>query len=149
VQICLQPSDLCLRPWQDEQSSGLTDALEAGTALELDRAIKEGCVSEAGNAVANATAVKDDEVIQADKDVKPFEDNTAIEVSVLSREFLGRDWLYQVRLGELRLRVRQPLSPALERGQRCRLALMAGAEPLLFPLGWPLRARPAQSPWRA
>ena len=64
-----------------------------------------------------------------------------LEVEVLSREFLGREWLYQVRLGERRLRVRQPLSPAPQRGERCGLALADGAEPLLLPFGWPLRPR--------
>jgi iron(III) transport system ATP-binding protein len=63
-----------------------------------------------------------------------------VEVEVLGREFLGRDWLYQMGLGSLRLRVRLPLSVALERGERCRLALRPGAEPLLFPSGLPLLA---------
>jgi iron(III) transport system ATP-binding protein len=72
-----------------------------------------------------------------------------VEVEVLSREFLGRDWLYQMGLGSLRLRVRLPLSVALERGERCRLALRPGAEPLLFPSGLPLLASspgPLQGP---
>jgi len=63
-----------------------------------------------------------------------------VEVEVLGREFLGRDWLYQMGLGSLRLRVRLPLTIALERGERCRLALRPGAEPLLFPSGLPVRA---------
>jgi len=62
-----------------------------------------------------------------------------VEVEVLGREFLGRDWLYQMGLGSLRLRVRLPLAVALERGERCRLALRPGAEPLLFPCGLPVR----------
>jgi len=72
-----------------------------------------------------------------------------VEVEVLGREFLGRDWLYQMGLGSLRLRVRLPLSVALERGERCRLALRPGAEPLLFPSGLPLLASspgPLQGP---
>jgi iron(III) transport system ATP-binding protein len=64
-----------------------------------------------------------------------------VEVEVLGREFLGRDWLYQMGLGSLRLRVRLPLAVALERGERCRLALRPGAEPLLFPCGLPVRPR--------
>ena len=64
----------------------------------------------------------------------------SVEVEVLGREFLGRDWLYQMGLGSLRLRVRLPLAVALERGERCRLTLRPGAEPLLFPAGLPLRA---------
>lgn len=64
-----------------------------------------------------------------------------VEVEVLGREFLGRDWLYQMGLGTLRLRVRLPLAVALERGERCRLAVRPGAEPLLFPWGLAVRAR--------
>jgi len=71
-----------------------------------------------------------------DLDPRPGE-----EVEVLGREFLGRDWLYQMGLGSLRLRVRLPLAVALERGERCRLALRPGAEPLLFPCGLPVRPR--------
>jgi len=67
-----------------------------------------------------------------------------VEVEVLGREFLGRDWLYQMGLGSLRLRVRLPLTVALERGERCRLALRPEAKPLLFPAGVPVRA---SSPW--
>ena len=72
-----------------------------------------------------------------------------VEVEVLGREFLGRDWLYQMGLGSLRLRVRLPLAVALERGERCRLALRPEAEPLLLPFGLPVRARwpgPLQGP---
>jgi iron(III) transport system ATP-binding protein len=72
-----------------------------------------------------------------------------VEVEVLGREFLGRDWLYQMGLGSLRLRVRLPLAVALERGERCRLALRPEAKPLLFPAGLPLRASspgPLQGP---
>jgi iron(III) transport system ATP-binding protein len=61
------------------------------------------------------------------------------EVEVLGREFLGRDWLYLVqhRLG--RLRVRQPLSVQLARGERRRLRLASDGEPLLYPDALPLR----------
>jgi ABC-type Fe3+/spermidine/putrescine transport system ATPase subunit len=61
------------------------------------------------------------------------------EVEVLGREFLGRDWLYLVqhRLG--RLRVRQPLSVQLSRGERRRLQLASDGEPLLYPAALPLR----------
>jgi iron(III) transport system ATP-binding protein len=72
-----------------------------------------------------------------------------VVVEVLGREFLGRDWLYQMGLGSLRLRVRLPLAMALERGERCQLAVRPEAEPLLFPAALPVRARspsPRQSP---
>jgi len=61
-----------------------------------------------------------------------------VEVEVLGREFLGRDWLYQMGLGSLRLRVRLPLAIALERGMRCRLAVRPDAAPLLFPSEQPV-----------
>ncbi|MFM8604538.1 MAG: ABC transporter ATP-binding protein [Cyanobium sp.] len=54
---------------------------------------------------------------------------------VLSREFLGRDWLVQVRCGDQRLRLRLPLDRCHERGERCRVRLRAGESALLFPGG--------------
>jgi iron(III) transport system ATP-binding protein len=61
------------------------------------------------------------------------------DVEVIGREFLGRDWLYLVqhRLG--RLRVRQPLSVQLARGERLRLRLAGDGEPLLYPPALSLR----------
>jgi iron(III) transport system ATP-binding protein len=61
------------------------------------------------------------------------------EAVVLGREFLGRGWLVQVRLGDQTLRLRLPLEQVVERGQRCRLALRPGAGALLFPGPQPLR----------
>jgi iron(III) transport system ATP-binding protein len=60
-------------------------------------------------------------------------------VEVLGREFLGRDWLYLVQHPQGRLRVRQPLSVLLARGERRRLCLAADGEPLLYPAAVPLR----------
>jgi iron(III) transport system ATP-binding protein len=54
---------------------------------------------------------------------------------VLGREFLGREWLYQVQCGELRLRLRLPLAADYARGQRCRLRLRPGEPARLFPSG--------------
>ena len=54
-------------------------------------------------------------------------------VTVLGREFLGREWLVSVDLEGRSLRVRLPLSQRLERGQPCRLRLRPGAEALLYP----------------
>ena len=81
---------------------------------------------------------------QLDADQVEADDVVAepVEAEVLSREFLGRSWLYLVELADLRLRVRQPLEVVLARGERCRLLLEPGAEPLLFPGGLPLRACP-------
>jgi iron(III) transport system ATP-binding protein len=61
------------------------------------------------------------------------------EARVLGREFLGRSWLVQVRLGDLTMRLRLPLEQVVERGQLCRLALRPGAGALLFPGPQPLR----------
>jgi ABC-type Fe3+/spermidine/putrescine transport system ATPase subunit len=48
-----------------------------------------------------------------------------VEVEVLGREFLGRDWLYQMGLGSLRLRVRLP-APILEAARRQAPVAMVG-----------------------
>ncbi|MEX0589331.1 MAG: ABC transporter ATP-binding protein [Cyanobium sp.] len=55
------------------------------------------------------------------------------EAWVQGREFLGREWLYQVQLGELKLRLRLPLEAEYGRGQRCRLSLRSEADGVLFP----------------
>ena len=62
------------------------------------------------------------------------------EAWVVGREFLGREWLYQVQSDGQRLRLRLPLSADYDRGQRCRLQLRAGEPARLFPGGQPLRA---------
>jgi iron(III) transport system ATP-binding protein len=64
----------------------------------------------------------------------------AAEAMVLGREFLGREWLYQVEFGGQRLRLRLPLERTHGRGERCRLALVPGAPARLFPQGLPLVA---------
>jgi iron(III) transport system ATP-binding protein len=51
---------------------------------------------------------------------------------VLSREFLGREWLLQVQCGDQRLRLRLPLDRGHGRGERGRVRLRAGASALLF-----------------
>jgi len=55
------------------------------------------------------------------------------EAWVLGREFLGREWLYQVQLGDQRLRLRLPLDHDWSRGQRCRVQRRPGARGLLYP----------------
>jgi iron(III) transport system ATP-binding protein len=61
---------------------------------------------------------------------------------ISGREFLGREWLYQVQLGEQRLRLRAPLEDDHPHGRRGRLAFLPGATALLFPGGRPLLALP-------
>ncbi len=60
------------------------------------------------------------------------------EARVLGREFLGREWLYQLRQGDLNLRLRLPLNEEYGHGQRCRLQLRPGHGATLFPQGLPL-----------
>ncbi len=58
---------------------------------------------------------------------------------IVGREFLGREWLYQVRLGEQRLRWRTSLEQDHPHGQRGTLRFRPGAAALLFPGGQSLR----------
>jgi iron(III) transport system ATP-binding protein len=73
------------------------------------------------------------EAIQAE----PADDGDS---EVVGREFLGTDWLYQMRCGERRLRLRLPLAVDLRRGQRCHLRLRPGSRARLYPQGLTLRA---------
>jgi iron(III) transport system ATP-binding protein len=52
---------------------------------------------------------------------------------VLSREFLGREWLVQVQCGDQRLRLRLPLESSHGRGERCRVLFRPGESALMFP----------------
>ncbi len=54
---------------------------------------------------------------------------------ITGREFLGREWLYQVQLGDHRLRWRAPLAEDHPHGCRGRLRFRAGEAALLFPGG--------------
>ncbi|MEY3544614.1 MAG: hypothetical protein RLZZ106_2016 [Cyanobacteriota bacterium] len=69
------------------------------------------------------------------------------EAWVLGREFLGREWLYQVQCGQGRLRLRLPLEHDYSRGQRCQLRLRAGEPVRLFPAGIDLIAATATAPF--
>ncbi|WP_286196040.1 ABC transporter ATP-binding protein [Synechococcus sp. CCAP 1479/9] len=70
----------------------------------------------------------------------PGEDGTAW---ISGREFLGREWLYQVQLGDQRLRWRAPLEADHPHGRRGRLRFRAGESALLFPGGRPLVTLPS------
>ena len=71
---------------------------------------------------------------------------------VVAREFLGREWLYQVRLDALGaaapvdLRFRLPLKRDYPLGLRCRPWLRPGEPARLFPTGQTLRPPEAPSP---
>jgi iron(III) transport system ATP-binding protein len=79
------------------------------------------------------------QVLLSPQGMELFPDEAA-EAWVVGREFLGREWLYQVQCDGLRLRLRLPLSADYARGQRCRLRLRGGEPARLFPGGLPLRA---------
>jgi iron(III) transport system ATP-binding protein len=63
---------------------------------------------------------------------------------VRSREFLGREWLYQVEAGDLHLRLRLPLHADYARGQRARVRLVPCEPAHLFPEGMELVALPEE-----
>lgn len=77
-------------------------------------------------------------------DALSLEPQSDAEGLVLGREFLGREWLYQVQLGDQQLRLRLPLAEDWPRGQRCRVRPLPGAEALLYPGRIPLLAQPDQ-----
>ncbi|WP_254950259.1 MULTISPECIES: ABC transporter ATP-binding protein [unclassified Cyanobium] len=54
---------------------------------------------------------------------------------ISGREFLGREWLYQVQLGDHRLRWRAPLEADHPHGRRGWLRFRSGESALLFPGG--------------
>jgi iron(III) transport system ATP-binding protein len=58
---------------------------------------------------------------------------------VMAREFLGREWLYQVRKGDLSLRLRLPLEREFPLGASGRMGLRQGGSARLFPTGVDLR----------
>jgi iron(III) transport system ATP-binding protein len=86
-----------------------------------------------------------DEVLVAPQGIELLPDPDA-EAWVVGREFLGREWLYQVQCGEQRLRLRLPLTADYSRGQRCRLRLRAHEPVRLFPAGVALRAAAQPAP---
>ena len=61
---------------------------------------------------------------------------------ITGREFLGREWLYQVQRGDLRLRLRLPLEVDHPRGLRVQVELRSAAPARLFPAGVDLVVSP-------
>jgi iron(III) transport system ATP-binding protein len=80
------------------------------------------------------------EVLVSQQAIELVPDDDA-EAWVVGREFLGREWLYQVQLNDLRLRLRLPLDLNYSRGQRCHLRLRSGEPARLYPSGTALIAR--------
>jgi iron(III) transport system ATP-binding protein len=64
---------------------------------------------------------------------------------ITGREFLGREWLYQVRFGELSLRVRLPLAAEFTRGARARPVLRSSSPARLYPAGVDLQVLSAST----
>ena len=89
---------------------------------------------------AAAGSVRGSEVLVSQQAIELVPDDDA-EAWVVGREYLGREWLYQVQLGELRLRLRLPLDLDYSRGQRCQLRLRSGESARLYPSGAALIAR--------
>ncbi|WP_254217229.1 ABC transporter ATP-binding protein [Synechococcus sp. CCY 9618] len=64
---------------------------------------------------------------------------------ISGREFLGREWLYQIQLGDQRLRLRAPLEDDHPHGRRGWLRFQPEAAALLFPGGLPMVAMAAET----
>ena len=88
----------------------------------------------AGSALPPPSDADDLQVLVSPQGIQLTADDSA-EAWVLGREFLGREWLYQVQWGQCRLRLRLPLAHDYSRGQRCRLQLRPGEPVRLFPAG--------------
>ncbi|NCV92496.1 MAG: ABC transporter ATP-binding protein [Synechococcaceae bacterium WB7_3xG_012] len=97
-------------------------------------------VLEPTEAGAAASSSSDLEVLVSQQAIALVPDDDA-EAWVVGREFLGREWLYQVQLDDRRLRLRLPLELDYSRGQRCQLHLRAGEQGRLYPSGAALIAR--------
>jgi iron(III) transport system ATP-binding protein len=122
-------SNLLPARWQGSTLTTAFGALEAPAGVQLP------APSEAENL----------EVLVSPQGILLTPDDNA-EAWVLGREFLGREWLYQVQCGQGRLRLRLPLEHDYNRGQRCRLRLRAGEPVRLFPAGVDLVAAAATAP---
>ena len=109
----------------------------------LAAGLRDGLVHTALGALRPQTPIS---ALDSDAEVMVTPDALALtpdpdgEAWVLGREYLGREWLYQVQFGSLRLRLRLPLPCTYSRGDRCRLALLGGAQARLFPQRLPLTA---------
>ncbi|MBM5793627.1 MAG: ABC transporter ATP-binding protein [Cyanobacteria bacterium M_surface_7_m2_037] len=122
-------SNLLLARWQGSTLTTAFGALEAPAGVPLP-----------------APSEADDlQVLVSPQGLLLTPDDTA-EDWVLGREFLGREWLYQVQCGQGRLRLRLPLEHDYSRGQRCQLRLRAGEPVRLFPAGIDLIAATATAP---
>jgi iron(III) transport system ATP-binding protein len=122
-------SNLLPARWQGSTLTTAFGALEAPAGVQLPAPSETG----------------DLQVLVSPQGILLTPDDNA-EAWVLGREFLGREWLYQVQCGQGRLRLRLPLEHDYNRGQRCRLRLRAGEPVRLFPAGVDLVAAAATAP---
>jgi iron(III) transport system ATP-binding protein len=117
-------SNLLPAHWQGARLTTPLGALEAPAGAELP-----------------PPSAADLQVLVSPQGIEFTPDDNA-EAWVLGREFLGREWLYQVQCGDQRLRLRLPLAQDYSRGQRCLLRLRTGEPVRLFPDGVELVASP-------
>jgi iron(III) transport system ATP-binding protein len=122
-------SNLLPASWQGSTLTTAFGALEAPAGVQLP----------------SPSEADDLQVLVSPQGILLTPDDNA-EAWVLGREFLGREWLYQVQCGQGRLRLRLPLEHDYNRGQRCRLRLRAGEPVRLFPAGVDLVAAAATAP---
>ncbi len=94
---------------------------------------------EAGDPPPAAVVGDPPEVMVGDQAVV-FEPDPEGQAMVCGREFLGREWRYRLRRGDLALQLRLPLEVELASGQRGHLRLKSGEPARLFPCGRPLVA---------
>ncbi len=75
----------------------------------------------------------DDATVLVDPCLINLTPDSSGDAFVIGREFLGRSWLYRLRLGDQQLRLIRPLDEDHPRGLRCRLSLQSGSIVLLHP----------------
>jgi iron(III) transport system ATP-binding protein len=113
-------------------------AVAVETPLGLLRPVSGDAVQVQAPAGAPAGAAEPLQVLVSPQGLR-FAPDPAGEAWVLGREFLGREWLYQVRCRlfghDLQLRLRLPLAADYPRGQRGHLQLVPGERARLYPSG--------------
>ena len=77
--------------------------------------------------------LSEDATVLIDPALINLEPDAAGDAYVMGREFLGRSWLYRIKIGDQQLRLIRPLAEDHQRGLRCRLSLQQNSEVLLHP----------------
>lgn len=81
----------------------------------------------------HSVALPDDATVLVDPSYINLNPDSAGNAQVMGREFLGRKWLYRIRIGDQQLRLIRPLDEDHQMGMRCRLSLQQGSTVLLHP----------------